>query len=58
MFHQTQGLPQRSLSSEAAALLQTMSWLGNVRQLRNVIERVLILGDDADEIEAIRKDIS
>ncbi len=51
LFHQTQGLPQRSLSSEAAALLQTMSWPGNVRQLRNVIERVLILGDDSDEIE-------
>ena len=28
-------------------MLQTMSWPGNVRQLRNVIERVLILGDGA-----------
>ena len=51
MFNQSQGLPLRQVSSEAAALLQTMSWPGNVRQLRNVIERVLILGDDSDEIE-------
>ncbi|MEO3417345.1 sigma-54 dependent transcriptional regulator [Roseovarius sp. CAU 1744] len=51
MFNRTQGLPLRSLSTEAGALLQTMSWPGNVRQLRNVIERVLILGDDSDEIE-------
>lgn len=52
MFHRSQGLPQRPLSSEAEALLQTMSWPGNVRQLRNVIERVLILGDGTGPIEA------
>jgi two-component system nitrogen regulation response regulator NtrX len=44
-FHKTQGMPNRELSDEAAAMLQTMPWPGNVRQLRNVIERVLILGD-------------
>ena len=32
-------------------MLQTMSWPGNVRQLRNVIERVLILGDGTGPIE-------
>lgn len=52
LFHRTQGLPNRSLSSEAEALLQTMPWPGNVRQLRNVIERVLILGDGSGPIEA------
>ncbi len=52
MFHRSQGLPQRPLSGEAEALLQTMSWPGNVRQLRNVIERVLILGDGTGPIEA------
>jgi len=51
-LHKSQGLPHRPLSGEAAALLQTMTWPGNVRQLRNVIERVLILGDNAGEIEA------
>ena len=52
LFHRTQGLPSRSLSTEAEAMLQTMLWPGNVRQLRNVIERVLILGDSAGPIEA------
>ena len=38
-------------SDEAAAMLQTMAWPGNIRQLRNVVERVLILGDSAGPIE-------
>ncbi len=52
MFHRTQGLPLRTLSLEAEAMLQTMQWPGNLRQLRNVIERVLILGDGTGPIEA------
>jgi len=48
----TQGLPKRELSEDAAALLQTMVWPGNVRQLKNMVERVLILGDGTDPIEA------
>lgn len=52
MFNRTQGLPLRDLTPDAEALLQTMQWPGNVRQLRNVIERVLILGDGAGPIEA------
>ncbi len=51
MFHKTQGLPARDLTPEAEAMLQTMLWPGNVRQLRNVIERVLILGEGAGPIE-------
>ncbi|MEP2758988.1 MAG: helix-turn-helix domain-containing protein, partial [Hyphomicrobiales bacterium] len=50
-FNKTQGLPARILSDEAEALLQTMQWPGNVRQLRNVIERVLILGADDGPID-------
>ncbi|MGR3320299.1 MAG: nitrogen assimilation response regulator NtrX [Pseudooceanicola sp.] len=49
-LHGTQGLPRRNLSEEAAALMQTLHWPGNVRQLRNVMERVLILGDGRSEI--------
>ncbi|MFO7757494.1 MAG: sigma-54 dependent transcriptional regulator [Roseovarius sp.] len=52
VFHRTQGLPLRDLSDEAAALLQTMHWPGNVRQLRNMIERVLILGEGSAPISA------
>ncbi len=51
MFHRTQGLPARKLTSEAEAMLQTMQWPGNVRQLRNVIERVLILGDGTGPVD-------
>ncbi|MGX9350304.1 nitrogen assimilation response regulator NtrX [Shimia sp. W99] len=51
-FNETQGLPMRELSEEAVALMQTMVWPGNVRQLKNLIERVLILGDGTGEIEA------
>ncbi|WP_095589745.1 sigma-54-dependent transcriptional regulator [Actibacterium ureilyticum] len=51
-FNRAQGLPLRDVSDEARALLQTMLWPGNVRQLKNVIERVLILGEDSGAITA------
>ena len=42
-----------SISEEAMAALQAHDWPGNVRQLRNIIERTLILspGDRAARIE-------
>ena len=52
MLNRTQGLPLRTLAEDARALLQTMLWPGNVRQLKNVVERVLILGDSTDPISA------
>ncbi len=52
MLNKAQGLPLRQLADDARALLQTMIWPGNVRQLKNVVERVLILGDSADPISA------
>ncbi len=52
MFNKTQGLPQRTLGGEAQAVLQTMSWPGNVRQLKNMMERALILGEGRGEISA------
>lgn len=51
-LHQSQGLMARTLSAEAGALLQTMQWPGNARQLKNVMEQVLILGDTSGAIEA------
>ncbi|NIZ60832.1 sigma-54-dependent Fis family transcriptional regulator [Sedimentitalea sp. CY04] len=51
-FNETQGLPLREMSEEAVALMQTMLWPGNVRQLKNVVERVLILGEGTGPIEA------
>ncbi|MDJ0630396.1 MAG: sigma-54 dependent transcriptional regulator [Rhodobacter sp.] len=51
-FNKVQGLPLRNLTEEAIAMLQTMVWPGNVRQLKNVIERVLILGEASGPISA------
>ncbi|MBT8409323.1 MAG: sigma-54 dependent transcriptional regulator [Alphaproteobacteria bacterium] len=51
-LNKEQGLALREMTADADALLQTMPWPGNVRQLKNVIERVLILGPDKGEIEA------
>ena len=51
-FHNTQGHPFRKLDKEAASLLQTMAWPGNIRQLGNIIERILILSDSSGPITA------
>ena len=51
-FNREQGLSMREIGEDAVAMLQTMRWPGNVRQLRNVIERVLILGDGNGPITA------
>jgi two-component system nitrogen regulation response regulator NtrX len=40
------GLPTREVSDEAMAVLQAYNWPGNVRQLRNIVERLLILATD------------
>ena len=44
------GLSFREFTEESLTLLQGMSWPGNIRQLKNLIERVLILGDSAKKI--------
>ncbi len=45
------GLPKRTLGEDAIATLQVHDWPGNIRQLRNNIERLLILaGGDPNEV--------
>ena len=45
------GLPPRRIGEDAMAVLQSHDWPGNVRQLRNNIERLMILvGGDPDSI--------
>ena len=39
------GLAPKPIDPEAVAALQAMPWSGNVRELRNVVERLLILSD-------------
>ena len=38
------GKPVREFAPDALSLLQERSWPGNIRELRNVVERLLILG--------------
>lgn len=40
-----QGMSAKSFSSEAIKLLQEYDWTGNIRELRNVVERLIILGE-------------
>jgi len=39
-----QGIRGKSFDAEAVAALQARSWTGNIRELRNVVERLIILG--------------
>ncbi len=40
-----QGTVKKEFSKEAITLLQSYDWTGNVRELRNVVERLIILGE-------------
>jgi len=48
------GLPKRKIAEDAMAVLQSHDWPGNIRQLRNNVERLMILtgGDPDAEITA------
>jgi two-component system, NtrC family, nitrogen regulation response regulator NtrX len=50
------GLSVREVGEDAMAVLQAHSWPGNVRQLRNIVERLLILATD-DAAQAISADL-
>ncbi len=43
---QTHGTSPKQFSNKAIALLKSYDWTGNIRELRNVIERLIILGSD------------
>jgi two-component system, NtrC family, nitrogen regulation response regulator NtrX len=53
-FSHASGQPLRTLAEDAIAVLQTNDWPGNVRQLRNNIERIMILagGEPMSQITA------
>ena len=40
-----QGMPKKGFSKSAIKLLQEYDWTGNIRELRNVVERLIILGE-------------
>jgi two-component system nitrogen regulation response regulator NtrX len=48
---QATGLPKRRIGDDAMAVLQSHDWPGNIRQLRNNIERLMILaGGDPNAV--------
>ncbi len=47
------GIPPKSFNAEALKCMQEMHWSGNIRELRNVVERLIILGD----AEVVKEDV-
>ena len=41
---ESSGMPVKEFSDEAIKILEKYDWTGNIRELRNVVERMLILG--------------
>ncbi|MBQ0077192.1 MAG: sigma-54-dependent Fis family transcriptional regulator [Bacteroidales bacterium] len=47
-------LPRKTFSAAAVKALQERSWKGNIRELRNVVERLLILGGSEISLEDVK----
>ena len=50
-----QGIEVKTLSDKALLLLKDYNWTGNIRELRNVIERLIILGGNPISVDDINK---
>ena len=48
-------MPPKSIEKNAVKLLTEMNWTGNVRQLRNVVERLHILSDDRITADTVKQ---
>ena len=48
-------MPSKSIEQNAIKLLTEMDWTGNVRQLRNVVERLHILSDNRITADAVKQ---
>ncbi len=49
-----QGVAKKEFSYQAITLLQTYDWTGNVRELRNVVERLIILGEKEVSVSDVK----
>ena len=49
------GTPPKEVTPEAMKLLQKMPWTGNIRELRNVVERLLILSGERITEQDVRR---
>lgn len=55
-FSEEFGAAKRTITDEALAVLQNRDWSGNIRELRNVVERLIILGGTpitADDVQTL-----
>lgn len=52
---QESGDAKKGITKEALAKLQEFPWTGNIRELRNVVERLVILGEPKISLEDIKK---
>jgi DNA-binding NtrC family response regulator len=48
------GMPQKKIDAEAISLLKALPWTGNIREFRNVIERLIILGGSTISSDDVR----
>lgn len=49
-----QGVPAKTFTKDAVKLLQAYDWTGNIRELRNVVERLIILGGNEVSKEDVK----
>ena len=49
------GIAKKLITDEAIAALQNRNWHGNIREFRNVIERLIILGDKEISIQNVKQ---
>lgn len=47
-------IPSKSIEKEAIDELKTMPWSGNIRELKNVVERLIVLSDDLITLEDVK----
>ena len=52
---QENGSAKKKMTKEAMDILKEFPWTGNIRELRNVVERLVILGEPTISLEDVKK---
>jgi DNA-binding NtrC family response regulator len=52
---QDHGIPKKSIDASAIVALQALNWTGNIRELRNIIERLVILSDQTIKSSDVKR---
>jgi DNA-binding NtrC family response regulator len=52
---QDHGIPKKSIDAAAIEALQALNWTGNIRELRNIIERLVILSDQTIKSSDVKR---